>query len=67
MNCFSMMPSYVFSNPFQAQFPAGISFSRDNQVISAPRVLNAISEALNKSLRNFEEKCAKTIEISEDA
>lgn len=49
-----MMPPCNYSNPFQAQFSMGANFPRENPLFSTPRVLNAISDALNKSLRNYE-------------
>ena len=61
------MPPSLYSNPFQAQMQMANAFSRENKVFSTPRVLNAISDALNKSLRNYEEKCAQTVENSESS
>ena len=60
-----MLPPSVYSNPFQAQFQMAPAFSRGNQGISTSKVLNAISGALNKSLQNYQEKCAQIAENSE--
>ena len=57
-----MMPPCVYPNPFQAQFPMRTTFINENKAFSTPKVLNALSQALKKSIQNYEEKCTKNDE-----
>lgn len=51
-----MMPNCYYNTPIQAPFAMGMPFQRENPISSGLNILQALSQALNKSVRNYEQK-----------
>jgi len=56
MNCFSMIPNYYYNNQIQTPYHMAMPVHRENPVFSSVSLLQTLSLALNKSVRNYQQK-----------
>jgi hypothetical protein len=57
MSCFSMMPNCYYQSQTQTPFTMGMPIRQENPSFSGVALLQVLSQALNKSVRNYEQKC----------
>ena len=62
MNCFSMMPNYYANAAYQTPLAVAMPPCNENATFANIAVLKTLSQALNKSLQNYEQK---QVQISE--
>ena len=71
MNYLPMMPAAYYNNAYQAPFTMGMQNHRENKIAFSEAVLKTLSQALRKSIMNYEERshqsCQKQQEMVEES